>query len=149
MTSPTPAGEPTDNRRVIRLPHATRLVATLLAAWLVCAAVAFVLVWFSPLNLDHGRLVTCEQYGVVTPAPCPVPNPTPCPSWITPFAGSSLNPYGLPPPAPKTIGFQRVEAPHTAALPILVLRAAALGTILCMGFLGVRAVRSRVRFTVG
>jgi len=40
MTGPTPAGEPTDTRRVIRLPRATRLLATLLAAWLVCAAVA-------------------------------------------------------------------------------------------------------------
>ncbi|HEX7400097.1 MAG TPA: hypothetical protein VF302_10030 [Candidatus Limnocylindrales bacterium] len=36
-----------------------------------------------------------------------------------------------------------------AALPILVLRAAALGSAFWVAYLGVRVVLSRVRFTVG
>jgi hypothetical protein len=75
---PTGASDPTDNRRVIRLPRATRL----LAAWLVCGAVAFMVVWFTPLNLEHGRQVDCWVYGSNPRQPCPlVWIPTPIPSW--------------------------------------------------------------------
>ena len=129
MTGPTPAGEPTDTRRVIRLPRATRLLATLLAAWLVCAAVALVVVWFTPLNLEHGRQVR-------------FPSPTPCPAGIALVAGSCYDPYQ--PPRPVTV----IDA-QRAALPILVLRAAALGTPFWVAYLGVRVVLARVRFTVG
>src|SRR5665811_310788 len=86
MTGPTPAGEPTDTRRVIRLPRATRLLATLLAAWLVCAAVALVVVWFTPLNLEHGRQVRFLS-------------PPPCPAGIALVAGSCYDPYRAVQPA--------------------------------------------------
>ena len=129
MTGPTPAGEPTDTRRVIRLPRATRLLATLLAAWLVCAAVALVVVWFTPLNLEHGRQVRFLS-------------PPPCPAGIALVAGSCYYPYQ--PPRPVTV----IDA-QRAALPILVLRAAALGSAFWVAYLGVRVVLSRVRFTVG
>jgi hypothetical protein len=146
MTGSTPAGEPTDTRRVIRLPRATRLLATLLAAWLVCAAVALVVVWFTPLNLEHGRQVSCWGFGVIeAPGPCPVPSPTPCPAGMALVAGSCYSPYRAVQPAWPA----RVIDAQRAALPILVLRAAALGTAFWVAYLGVRVVLSRVRFTVG
>jgi hypothetical protein len=112
MTGPTPAGEPTDTRRVIRLPRATRLLATLLAAWLVCAAVAFALMWFTPLGIAPAHLVVC-----------PVPPPKYC--------------------------MDHIVSAKQLPMTILVLRAAALGTAFWVAYLGVRVVRSRVRFTVG
>jgi hypothetical protein len=147
MTGPTPAGEPTDTRRVIRLPRATRLLATLLAAWLVCAAVALVVVWFTPLNLEHGRQVSCSGFRVIeAPGPCPVPSPTPCAAGMALVAGSCyFPPYRAVQPARPA----RVIDAQRAALPILVLRAAALGTAFWVAYLGVRVVLSRVRFTVG
>jgi hypothetical protein len=169
VTGPPSADKPIDTRRVIRLPRATRLLATLLTAWLVCAAVAFVVVWFTPLNLEHGQLVSCTQYGRVTVGPCPVstmnPNATPfsaggyvCPDGMI---GSCYDPKTrLPPPnwvipALEQLGVQgpqgyEVSTPaERSDRPILVLRAAALGTVFWVAFLGVRAVLSRIRFTVG
>jgi hypothetical protein len=110
---PTGASEPTDNRRVIRLPRATRL----LAAWLVCIAVAFAVVWFSPLGIEHAPYWTCPTH----------------------VYGDPINWCSDPVTRPA----------RQFALPILVLRAAVLGTVLWVAYLGVRAVRSRVRFKVG
>jgi len=111
----TGASEPTDNRRVIRLPRATRL----LAAWVVCGAVAFVVVWFSPLGIEHADVTWCDYEGF----------------WKAPW--SKLGPDCW------------IEHAHRFAPPILALLAAALGTVLWVAYLGVRAVRSRVRFKVG
>jgi hypothetical protein len=120
VTGSPQAAEPTDSRRVIRLPRATRL----LAAWLVCAAVAVVIVWVTPLNLEHGLQVYCSVTSSGLQQPCPdLTN------------GGTYWPIVL-------------EA-QRAALPILALRAAALGTVFWGAFLGVRVVLSRVRFTVG
>jgi len=128
----TGASEPTDNRRVIRLPRATRL----LAAWLVCFAIAFAVVWFSPLSIEHDRSVSCALVGG---GPCPT-------SYVCLRNGRYCwDPYNAWSPEAVSI----VEEAHAAALPILVLRAAALGTVLWVAYLGVRAVRSRVRFKVG
>lgn len=67
------------------------------------------------------------------------------------MSGVCYDPYGHYPAwalRPKPTGVELVNGPETAALPILVLRAAALGTVFWIAFLGVRAVLSRVRFTV-
>ena len=133
----TGASEPTDNRRVIRLPRATRL----LAAWLVCFAVAFAVVWFSPLSIEHGRSVSCQMYGG---GPCPTSYVCEVNAGIC-WDASGEHPYNAL--FPETVSI--VEEAHAAALPILLLRAAALGTVLWVAYLGVRAVRSRVRFKVG
>jgi hypothetical protein len=162
VTEPTPTGGPTDTRRVIRLPHGTRL----LAAWLICAAVALVVVWFTPLNvwftplvLEHGSSVACWVDKVSTPGPCPW-NPAATPNaagYVCP-AGDAFNECydpktGILEPSwlkglngPKAT---QVSTPAKRAdRPILILRAAALGTVFWVAFLGVRAVLSRVRFTV-
>ena len=47
------------------------------------------------------------------------------------------------------MGFPEMEDPQAAALPVLVVRGAALGTAFWVVYLGVRAVRTRVRFKVG
>jgi hypothetical protein len=60
---------------------------------------------------------------------------------------SCYDPYSAAPPKPRA--YNTVQDAHAAALPILVLRAAALGTVLWVAYLGIRAVRSRVRFKVG
>jgi hypothetical protein len=142
---PTGASEPTDNRRVIRLPRATRL----LAAWLACGAVAFALVWFSPLNLEHGRQAICSVYTPSGVQPCLLVSiATPIPSrYVCVKGGLCPDPYSAAPP--KGTEWRTVQEARAAALPILVLRAAALGTALWVAYLGVRAVRSRVRFKVG
>jgi hypothetical protein len=153
-------------------------VATLLTAWLACAAVAFVVVWFTPLNvwftpliLEHGQQVACAWgFGEYKPGSCPVstinPNATPysgggymCPdgtsrscydartraappTWVMPALRQQLGEQG-----PE---YREVSVPAKRAdLPILALRAAALGTVFWVAFLGVRAVLARVRFTVG
>ena len=113
----TPTGELADRRRVIRLPRATRL----LAAWLVCAAIAIAVVWFSPLGIEHRSSESCWRplsIGYSIGDPCPME-------------------YRVTNPAERF------------SLPILVLRGAALGTPFWVAYLGVRAVLSRVRFTVG
>jgi hypothetical protein len=60
---PTGASEPTDNRRVIRLPRVLPLATRLLAAWLVCGAVAFAVVWFSPLGIEYAPYARCVTPG--------------------------------------------------------------------------------------
>jgi len=159
VTDPTPTGEPTDDRRVIRLPHATRVVATLLTAWLICAAVAFIAVWFTSLNLEHDLSVACWVDKVSTPGPCPW-NPAATPNaagYVCP-AGDAFNECYDPktgilePSLLKGLNGPKASQVSTPAeqadRPILILRAAALGTVFWIAFLGVRAVLSRVRFTV-
>jgi len=114
---PTGADEPTDNRRVIRLPRATRL----LAAWLVCFAIAFAVIWFSPLGIERQSFTGCAFEDMIGT----LPNIKCAPGTSTTRPAEHFSP------------------------PILALRAAALGSVLWVAYLGVGAVRSRVRFKVG
>jgi hypothetical protein len=112
----TGTDEPTDKRRVIRLPRATRL----LAAWLVCFAVAFAVIWFSPLGIQRQSFTSCPMEDKIG-------------QW----------------PGRCAPGTSTIMPAVRFALPVLALRAAALGSVLWVAYLGGCAVRSQVRFTVG
>jgi hypothetical protein len=102
----------------------------------------FVIVWFTPLNLEHGRQPMRPWQPLDGSTPFPILKPTPCDQYHA--CGSPFGVWWS-----TGTGFPVMEDPQTAALPVLVLRGAALGTAFWVVYLGVRAARSRVRFTVG